>query len=72
MRLFRWARGSSQAPRPRESARALAASQEKLQREREHLVIPMRELIEQNNVTELVRELIRRKGEGRGHGTVAG
>lgn len=73
MRLFRRKRDQQAEPEgERESAQALAASREKLQREREQLVIPMRNMIEQNNVTPLVRELIRRKGEAHGHGPVAG
>lgn len=73
MRLFRRARHyPARRPQRRESAEALAASQEKLQREREHLVLPMRQMIEQNNVTDLIRELIRRKGEAHGRGASAG
>lgn len=72
MRLFRRTRPPPADGPGRESARALEASQERLRAERDQLVIPMRRMIEQNNVTELVRELVRRTGEAHGHGTAAG
>lgn len=56
----------------RESAKALAASEASLHREREQVVTPLQHLIDRNNVTALVRELMRRKGAGGEHGPASG
>ena len=69
--LRRKGRHEADAVKP-ESARALEVSRERLRRDREELIGPLERLIERNNVTELVRQLVRDRGRADGHGAAAG
>jgi hypothetical protein len=69
-----WKRKRAPAPAPDpESANALHDSQERLRRDTELVFKPHRRLIEQNNVTVLMHELVKRGGRRPdGHSAAAG